>query len=53
MSTLDYSESGDGTVAVRNDFASLYRYPDLTAHAEYLYAKVEEAIDQDMHDEIR
>ena len=53
MSTLDYSETADGTVEVLNDSASLYRYPDLTAHAEYLYAKVEEAIDRDMHDEIR
>jgi len=53
MSALDFSESADGTVEVLNDSASLYRYPDLTAHAEYLYAKVEEAIDKDMHDEIR
>ena len=52
MGALDYSESADGSVEVLTDSASLYRYPDLTAHAEYLYAKVEEAIDKDMHDEI-
>lgn len=41
-----------GQVDVTNDTADLYRYPDLTAACEYLYAKIEEALDRDVHAEL-
>lgn len=41
-----------GQVEVTNDTADLYRYPDLTAACEYLYAKIEDALDRDVHAEL-
>jgi hypothetical protein len=41
-----------GHISVTNDTGDLYRYPDLTAACEYLYAKIEEAIERDVHAEL-
>jgi hypothetical protein len=41
-----------GQVTVTNDTADLYRYPDLTVASEYLYAKIEDAIERDVHAEL-
>jgi hypothetical protein len=41
-----------GTVTVTNETADLYRFPDLTAACEYLYAKVEDAIERDVQAEL-
>jgi Fic family protein len=53
MPLIDYVEAEDGVIQVCNDTAGFYRYLDLTPHAEYLYAKVEEAIEKDLRDELR
>jgi hypothetical protein len=38
---------------VLNDTADYYRYFDATAHAEFLYACVEQTIEQDLPQEVR
>lgn len=41
-----------GQVEVTHDTADLFRYPDLTAACEYLYAKIEDALERDVHAEL-
>ena len=41
-----------GTIAISNQTADLYRFPDLTPHAEFLYEKVEESIERDVQSEL-
>lgn len=41
-----------GRVQVINDTADFYRFPDLTAQCEYLYAKIEDALAKDVHAEL-
>jgi len=41
-----------GAVSVSNDTADLYRYPDLTPHVEFLYEKIEDSIERDVHREL-
>jgi hypothetical protein len=52
MPFIDHEEAPDGEVSVANDTADLYRYPDLTRQAEFLYAKLEDAIDNDLKREL-
>ena len=42
----------DGNVEVTNDTADLYRYPDCTEEAEFLYACVQRTVDRDLPGEI-
>lgn len=50
---IDWIPTPAGNVEVLNDTADFYRYFDATAHAEFLYACVEQVIDRDMPDELR
>jgi hypothetical protein len=50
MPFIEYTrDDKTGNVSVNNDTADLYRYPDLTRHAEFLYEKVEDSIERDVH----
>lgn len=49
---IDYLLDDQGRMTVRNATASLYRYLDATAHCEYLYDCVQEAIETDLKDEL-
>lgn len=40
-------------MTVTNDTIEAYRYPDLTAHAEFLYDCIEETVEKDWPDELR
>jgi hypothetical protein len=48
MEHIDWVLDNRGTMTVRNDTGVLYRYPDLTAQAEALYAFVEETINHEL-----
>jgi Fic family protein len=50
---IEWRPTPDGNVEVLNDTADFYRYFDATAHAEFLYACVEQVIEQDMPEEVR
>jgi hypothetical protein len=41
-----------GKVTVKQHAVDLYRYPDLTAHAEFLYEKIDDALERDVHSEL-
>jgi hypothetical protein len=43
----------DGNVEARNDTADDYRYFDATPHAEFLYACVEQTVEEDLPQEVR
>ena len=47
MECVDWRPTPQGNVDVLNDTADLYRYFDATAHAEFLYACVEQTVDVD------
>ena len=50
---IDWEPTASGNLRVLNDTADFYRFFDATRHAEFLYACVEQVIEQDMPDEIR
>jgi Fic/DOC family protein len=50
---IEWRAAADGNVEVLNDTADYYRYFDATAHAEFLYACVEQTVEQDLPEEIR
>jgi hypothetical protein len=50
---IEWRATAAGNIKVLNDTADLYRYFDATAHAEFLYACVEQVIEIDMPAEIR
>lgn len=50
---IEWHATPDGNVAVDNDTADHYRYFDATRHAEFLYACVEQTVDQDLPAEVR
>lgn len=50
---IDWRATADGNVEVMNDTANYYRYFDATAHAEFLYACVEQTVEHDLPDEVR
>jgi len=50
---IDWQPTPDGNVEVLNDTATYYRFFDATAHAEFLYACVEQTIERDLPAEVR
>lgn len=52
MPFIHYDLDPERGMTVQNDTASLYRFFDATALAEYLYRCIEEAIHRDLRDEI-
>ncbi len=52
LERVDYDESEDGTIAVRNDTAGFYRYFDATLMAEALYRWVEETVRKEFRHEL-
>ncbi|MDB5724583.1 MAG: filamentation induced by cAMP protein Fic [Novosphingobium sp.] len=50
---IEWTPTASGNVEVLGDTANFYRYFDATAHAEFLYACVEQVIEHDMPDELR
>ncbi len=50
---IEWRPTPAGNVEVLNDTADFYRYFDATAHAEFLYACVEQVIEVDLPGEIR
>ena len=53
LSFITWHATSDGNVDVSNDTADYYRYFDATAHAEFLYACVEQTVGQDLPEEVR
>jgi hypothetical protein len=53
MERVDYDESEDGVVTVKNDTAGFYRYFDATAMAEMLYEWVEETVRKEFRRELQ
>lgn len=49
---MDWERTATGNVRVKNDTADYYRFFDATAHAEFLYACVEQTIQHDLPDEV-
>jgi hypothetical protein len=43
----------DGNVEVRNDTANFYRFFDATAHAEFLFDRVAETVEEDLPREVQ
>ena len=52
MPFIDWRPTPDRNVEVLNDTADLYRYPDCTEAAEFLYACVRRTVDSDLPREI-
>lgn len=50
---IEWQPTQDGNVEVLNGTSAYYRYFDATAHAEFLYACVEQTIEQDLPSEVR
>lgn len=50
---IDWRATGRGNVEVLNDTADFYRYFDATAHAEFLYRRVKETVEEDLPAEVR
>lgn len=50
---IDWRPTPDGNLEILNETAHYYRYFDATLHAEFLYASVEQTIEQDLPDEVR
>jgi hypothetical protein len=50
---IEWRATHDGNVDVLNDTADYYRYFDATAHAEFLYACLEQTVEQDLPEEVR
>lgn len=53
MERVDYDESEDGVVTVKNDTAGFYRYFDATAMAEILYEWVEQTVRKEFRRELQ
>ena len=49
---IDWRATADYNVEVLNETADFYRYFDATAHAEFLYACVEQTVEYDLPDEV-
>jgi hypothetical protein len=50
---IEWRATGDNNVEVLNDTGDYYRYFDATAHAEFLYACVEQTVAHDLPEEVR
>lgn len=53
VALIDWRATGRGNVEVLNDTADFYRYFDATAHAEFLYRRVKETVEEDLPAEVR
>ena len=52
MEQVEYSLGEDGRMTVHNDASVWYRYPDMTAQVESLFAFIERAIETDLAQEL-
>ncbi len=53
MALIDYDlDESDHSIIINNDINYLYRYPDLTAHVEFLYKMMETSISEDLIQEV-
>ncbi len=53
MALINYDlDEKDHSITINNDINYLYRYPDFTAHVEFLYKMMEEAISEDLIQEV-
>ena len=52
LNVIDWHRTEEGNVEVTNDTGSYYRFFDATAHAEFLYACVEQTITVDLPAEV-
>ena len=50
---IEWRRTDSGNVEVLNETIDYYRYFDATAHAEFLYACVEQTIEHDLPEEVR
>jgi len=51
MRRIEHAHNGKGGVYVTNDTAALYRYPDITKYAEFVYGAAQEAAIRDVPEE--
>ncbi len=49
---IEWRPTSDGNVEVLNDTGDYYRYLDVTAHAEFLYACVAQTVEHDLPEEV-
>ena len=49
---IQFTLDDDGHMTVTNETADLYRYLDVTAHAEYLYWCIDQTIQKDLREEL-
>ena len=52
MAMIDYELTDQNSVIINNDLNYMYRYPDLTAHVEFLYRMMDMAINVDLLEEV-
>jgi len=52
LDLIRWEPTESGNVRVLNETAHLYRYFDATAHAEFLYDRVEETVEKDLPEEV-
>lgn len=53
MAMIDYDlNDEDFSITINNDIQHFYRYPDLTAHVEFLYNMMETSISEDLLHEV-
>lgn len=50
---IDWRPTAGGNVEILSDTADYYRYFDATAHAEFLFECVEQAVERDLPEEVR
>jgi hypothetical protein len=53
LKVIDWAARMDGNVEVRNDTANFYRFFDATAHAEFLFDRVAETVEEDLPREVQ
>ena len=53
LEVIDWAPRIDGNVEVRNDTANFYRFFDATAHAEFLFDRVAETVEEDLPREVQ
>jgi len=53
LKVIDWAPRMDGNVEVRNDTADFYRFFDATAHAEFLFDRVAETVEEDLPREVQ
>ncbi len=53
LKVIDWAPKMDGNVEVRNETADFYRFFDATAHAEFLFDRVAETVEEDLPREVQ